>query len=464
MIAIARQTDLHTCLIPIHSVTPIVPIGGTVYVNGIPVARVGDMTGCGAVIVSGFPHILVNGRPMAHVGSLTSHGGSIVTGSDDCVGGEVNFMTSKLVVDFGKLGAVREDGAVDEELMAELLSDTKLEERARAAEALVQDNNGTPPAGKSFFRSIVVTDKETGQLLPHRKFLIEMDGRLTRGSTDANGLADIETRSPGASFFIHVLLEAPAIGLTELSESAQYTARDFKTTVGIPTLEPGQRPAPEVIFVDDRATAREAIISMVRLHGHEFVERSGWKANAPKRPLEKDWNYSMIALHHAGRSYSCGTDIGTGAEQMRATQMTQFNKDYDDISYHFGIDCSGNIYEGRDIRHKGASVLKYNTGVIGIVLLNNLTTHEEGEDLVAFARSAMKNAGINTTSQIHASQRKALLTLIEALRKIFIIKHFGGHKEFPNQEADGKICPGNIAMVAVEEIRAQIKLTAPSPL
>ncbi len=145
MIPIARQTDLHTCLIPIHGVSPIIPVGGTVSVNGIPVARVGDMTGCGAVIVSGFPHILVNGRPMAHVGSLTSHGGSIINGSHDCVGGEVNFRTSKLVVDFGTLGAIREDGSVDEELMADLLSDPKLEERARVAGALVQSNDAPFP-------------------------------------------------------------------------------------------------------------------------------------------------------------------------------------------------------------------------------------------------------------------------------------------------------------------------------
>jgi uncharacterized Zn-binding protein involved in type VI secretion len=58
MIPIARQTDLHACPILIHAITPIVPIGGTVYVNGIPIARVGDMTGCGAVIVSGFPQTI----------------------------------------------------------------------------------------------------------------------------------------------------------------------------------------------------------------------------------------------------------------------------------------------------------------------------------------------------------------------------------------------------------------------
>ncbi|RRV06185.1 hypothetical protein EGJ27_16035 [Pseudomonas sp. v388] len=145
MIPIARQTDFHSCPTLIHGITPIIPVGGTVSVDGIPVARVGDITGCGAVIVSGFPHILVNDRPMAHKGSLTSHGGTITNGSHDCVGGEVNFMTSKLVVNFGTLGAVRADGSVDEELMAELLSDPKLEERARDAGALVQSSDAPFP-------------------------------------------------------------------------------------------------------------------------------------------------------------------------------------------------------------------------------------------------------------------------------------------------------------------------------
>lgn len=145
MIPIARQTDLHACPILIHAITPIVPVGGTVYVNGIPIARVGDMTGCGAVIVSGFPHILADGRPMAHLGSLTSHGGAIINGSHDCVAGEVKFMTSKLVVNFQTLGAVRGDGTVDEKRLAELLTHPKLEELARDAGALVQSNDAPFP-------------------------------------------------------------------------------------------------------------------------------------------------------------------------------------------------------------------------------------------------------------------------------------------------------------------------------
>ncbi|MGY2293265.1 peptidoglycan recognition protein family protein [Pseudomonas sp. SDO528_S397] len=112
-----------------------------------------------------------------------------------------------------------------------------------------------------------------------------------------------------------------------------------------------------------------------------------------------DWDYSMIALHHAGRSVGCGA----GAGQMRAIQSEHQAK-FDDIGYRYGIDCTGKVFEGRDIRFKGSSVHNYNTGVIGIVLLENLTTAEEGGDMVAFARQALESISGNMDQKISAIQ------------------------------------------------------------
>ncbi|MCY1358598.1 N-acetylmuramoyl-L-alanine amidase [compost metagenome] len=231
----------------------------------------------------------------------------------------------------------------------------------------------------------------------------------------------------------------------------------FKTTAKAQPLTPGQPLVPIAITVNDRAATREAIIRKVRTLGHRFVERSSWGAVKGKIGMDSDWDYTMIALHHAGRSYSCGG----GAEQMRETQNMQTEEGFDDIGYHYGIDCQGNVYEGRDIRLKGSSVLSYNTGVIGIVLLNNLTTAEEGDDLVALGRKSLEYVGINTTNSIPTLQIDAALNLITALKSVFVIKRFSGHREFPNQAADGKICPGNIGMELVRAIRIQTQLVAP---
>jgi len=145
---------------------------------------------------------------------------------------------------------------------------------------------------------------------------------------------------------------------------------------------------------------------------------------------------------------------------MRDTQEEQIDK-FEDFSYHFGISCDAVIYEGRDIRLKGSHVRLYNTGVIGIVLLNNLSTAGEGGDIVAWGRQGMGFLGVNTTNAIPGPQIDSVLTLISALKSVFVIKHFGGHREYPNQLSEGKICPGNIGMELVRNIRAKSQLLPP---
>ncbi|RKX21422.1 MAG: PAAR domain-containing protein [Candidatus Zixiibacteriota bacterium] len=50
---VARMGDLHTCPIPGHGVTPIVTGSLDTVTEGMPNARIGDVTACGAVIVTG---------------------------------------------------------------------------------------------------------------------------------------------------------------------------------------------------------------------------------------------------------------------------------------------------------------------------------------------------------------------------------------------------------------------------
>jgi hypothetical protein len=166
----------------------------------------------------------------------------------------------------------------------------------------------------------------------------------------------------------------------------------------------------------------------------------------------------MIALHHAGRSYSCGV----GSEQMLDTQAKQQGKIFDDFSYHFAIDCAGIIYEGRDIRFKGEHLILYNSNAIGIVLLNNLTTEEEGADFIAKARITLNHMGLSTTNELPTPQKSATINLITALKSVFSINFFGGHREFPRQDTkEAKICPRNIGMGFVNVVRATTGLHRP---
>ena len=309
------------------------------------------------------------------------------------------------------------------------------------------------PPSKTFARTFLITDSETNVPLIARSFTATVDGRQISAVTDNQGIARVEALTADSSISLHVSFRAP---VRELPELAAMTTRPVTTTTRAEEILNGQNQRPITITVNDRAATREAIIRNVRALGHEFVERSEWHAKPPKKALDGDWDYSMIALHNAGRSYSC--DIGS--DQMLSIQTKHQNK-YDDIGYHFGVDCSGKIYEGRDIRFKGSGVDLYNTGVISIVLLNSLTTNEEGGDLIAWGREFLSTIGIETTNQLLPTQIDATLNLVKTLKGIFFITHLGGHKEFPRQKNDGKICPGNIAMKLVKAIRVEENLKRP---
>jgi uncharacterized Zn-binding protein involved in type VI secretion len=138
---------MHVCPIPGHGTSPIVSASPDTQINFLGAARVGDVCGCGAAITTGFPSILIDNRPLAYLGSPTSHGGTIISGSPDTFGGfQSGGSATSTIVDFAKLGAVRPDGSVDDQLMAELLADPHLEQRALLSGALVQSEGPTNAA------------------------------------------------------------------------------------------------------------------------------------------------------------------------------------------------------------------------------------------------------------------------------------------------------------------------------
>ena len=241
---------------------------------------------------------------------------------------------------------------------------------------------------------------------------IDSHGRLMAGTLDSFSDCPCNAR-----LIPSVFTACYGSGESTLQAPRRTGPSTFTTVAKAQEVKPGQPANPIAISVNDRAATREAIIRHLYKNGCEFVERSSWGAHNVKGEMGHDWDYSMIALHHAGRSVGCGA----GAGQMRAIQSAHQVK-FDDIGYHYGIDCMGKVFEGRDIRFKGSSVNNYNTGVIGIVLLGNLTTAEEGNDIVAFARQALEMFNGNIDQEIPAIQIDALQTLIQALARIGVFR------------------------------------------
>jgi hypothetical protein len=192
-----------------------------------------------------------------------------------------------------------------------------------------------------------------------------------------------------------------------------------------------------------------------------IIVRKVWGAKAATRPYVSDWNYTGIAVHHAGNSHSCAADA---RGQMQDIQQTETGKGFVDVGYHYGISCAGAIYEGRDIRYKGEHVLNQNTGLIGIVLLADFTKRGEGakfgknETMIGRLRDRMDFSNEDTLA---AQQLSALGSLITTLQDFFDLTRLGGHREFGAALGDERSCPGDLVIAQLDGLRKQHGLIAP---
>ncbi|MBN1313353.1 MAG: N-acetylmuramoyl-L-alanine amidase [Anaerolineae bacterium] len=130
----------------------------------------------------------------------------------------------------------------------------------------------------------------------------------------------------------------------------------------------------------------------------------GWLVYS--EPLEDVLN--TIIVHHSALPVSDGP---------REIQQLHFDfKDYADIAYHFVIDETGTIYEGRALNVRGAHTGGYNTGTVGIVLLGDFQIIEPTD-----------------------AQLSALRILSAYLIDRYGITHMAGHRSFMPGVTE---CPG----------------------
>ena len=182
-----------------------------------------------------------------------------------------------------------------------------------------------------------------------------------------------------------------------------------------------------------------------------IASRSSWGARAPitndpKRSYEPYTGklediLDSVVVHHAGNS---------NMHTMKEVQDEQLDKkEAADINYHYGIDLTGNAFEGRPIDVKGAHVAGANTGKIGIVLLADLDTE--------------KSFDYNGDDSLTPAMESTLLRLIHYLMgKYPKIKFLGGHKEFAAAQGDERSCPGDLTMVKMDSWRASTSLIKPT--
>ncbi len=159
------------------------------------------------------------------------------------------------------------------------------------------------------------------------------------------------------------------------------------------------------------------------------ISRDDWEARAPnhdarwEKGFASDTNpygwldydsdlrdvYHTVVIHHSA--------FGRRNEQSMATiqALHMDGRGWADIGYHYVIDAAGNLYAGRDIGARGASVAGKNQGVIGVMVMGH------------FQWEAPR-----------ISQLKTLQTWVNHLAETYDLTYLAGHGEL-NPES---VCPG----------------------
>ena len=107
------------------------------------------------------------------------------------------------------------------------------------------------------------------------------------------------------------------------------------------------------------------------------ISRDEWNANPPKHNYAYHPYFNKLTLHHAA-GWQAWT-LEEGKKQVKAIQeFHQDGRGWSDIGYHFLVDLSGNIYQGRPEIVIGAHVGGANTGNIGVCMLGCYHPPETG--------------------------------------------------------------------------------------
>lgn len=113
----------------------------------------------------------------------------------------------------------------------------------------------------------------------------------------------------------------------------------------------------------------------------QLIRRSTWGARPGKRDEMNTSGdrYTRITVHHSADTLTPNLDgsLGSSSDALRRLQRYHMTTEgYGDLGYHFMIDPTGRLFEGRELTWQGAHAGDFNKnkGNIGICLLGNFDT------------------------------------------------------------------------------------------
>jgi hypothetical protein len=104
----------------------------------------------------------------------------------------------------------------------------------------------------------------------------------------------------------------------------------------------------------------------------KVIPRTRWTGRNPDlTEINPMLPVKYITVHHEGMEAFTATSSGDTIERLQRVWNGHDARGFGDIGYHFVIDRSGRIWEGRSLRYQGAHVRAHNEGNIGVMCLGN---------------------------------------------------------------------------------------------
>lgn len=177
------------------------------------------------------------------------------------------------------------------------------------------------------------------------------------------------------------------------------------------------------------------VVNNVINSANKVIPYKSWGKRSPRyENLVLDWDFHSVVIHHSG---NWGEKNPVNIERLHLVENR-----FDHVGYHYLIDSSDKVYEGRELIYKGSHVRHSNTKRIGVLLLGDF--NEQWWDI---------------DDELTKAQLKALELLVKSFKTHFPIDKLGGHKEF--LPGKGYSCPGNIVMDIIDRIRSRHALQKP---
>lgn len=160
--------------------------------------------------------------------------------------------------------------------------------------------------------------------------------------------------------------------------------------------------------------------------------RSSWNARGPdKGNVEPMGAVNRVTIHHSAMYFRDTRPTTCGAQIHMIQRDHMSNRGYGDIGYHYLIDPSGRIWQGRDLRYQGAHASgSNNVGNVGICLLGNFVKGKKGHG--------------PTTAQVQAMRQ-----LVGAVMKRY---RFGPDAVYCHSDFKVTECPGALMEPVVAQM------------